>query len=778
MPSPSRPRKKIDFEKLASLLMRDIGALLPQWLPGGKPQGREYTCGNLRGESGQSLRVNLDTGKWADFAANVKGGDLISLYAAINGIKNGAAARQLAEKYIHDLKPVAKSTTTIKPPPDHGRDDLMPPPKGTRVPAFPILGLGSPVSRWAYRTSEGAILFFVCRYDLSDGKKQFRPWSFSKSQGWVAKYPRDPRPLYNLHLLAEHPTKPVLIVEGEKSADAAEKLLGTRYAVTTWPAGGNSWSKADWSPIYGRTVLIWPDSDEPGIKCANALAAHLHSNGCEVKLLTVQANGGWDAADALYEGYDFTRTVEWAKPLARVYEPPVNDPPPPEPAPMVPEVMPPEPPLPPPPEYSIRISMDDSTDICYSKHELWQRADLHTSNEGKTAVVNMSNVLKLIDFVPQLRGLCWYDEFYRTIMTEYRTDQVHQWSEADTLHLLSFLQNHCGIHRMTETCTQQAVIQYAHHNPKDVAIEWAESLEWDGVHRIDDFAVNYLGCDQSDYTLAVSRNLFLSAAARILKPGCKVDSMVILEGPQGSRKSTLLETLGGEFYGDCSSGFGTKDFYQQISDKLIVEVSELDMFRKSDVNTIKRVITTPTDLYRPPYGRVVEKFPRRCIFIGTTNQSDYLMDETGNRRFFPLVVKKINLDAVKQDRTQFFAEAVARVKAGEIWYEMPMELAEQEQSIRMMEADVWDDIIEDFLNSTLLKAQHGVTIRDVMIDALQFEPSRVTRPDSIRVGKCLRRLGWEPKVTREGGMTHRTFFPKEELEPTVAPVELNHSLLN
>lgn len=172
----------------------------------------------------------------------------------------------------------------------------------------------------------------------------------------------------------------------------------------------------------------------------------------------------------------------------------------------------------------------------------------------------MSNVLKLIDFVPQLRGLCWYDEFYRTIMTEYRTDQVHQWSEADTLHLLSFLQNHCGIHRMTETCTQQAVIQYAHHNPKDVAIEWAESLEWDGVHRIDDFAVNYLGCDQSDYTLAVSRNLFLSAAARILKPGCKVDSMVILEGPQGPGNQPCSKPLAESFMATAPQGLGLRTF--------------------------------------------------------------------------------------------------------------------------------------------------------------------------------------------------------------------------
>lgn len=764
-------RSKIDFERLASLLLSDIVRLLPEWLPGGKPVGREYTCGNLRGESGQSLRVNLESGKWSDFATGDKGGDLISLYAAIQGTTQGKAAKELQQRYSSE---VAKSTTPAKPQApkpskrvDHG-EDLIPPPKGTKVPAFSLSKLGAPSGRWTYRTASGLVLFFVARYDHPDGSKDFFPWSFSKSKSkWVCKYPSDPRPIYNLDKLTEHPDKPVLIVEGEKSADAADKLLGEKYQVTTWPSGGNSWSKADWSPIYGRTVLLWPDSDEPGIKCAGQIADHLYANGCQVKVLNVQANGGWDAADALYEGFDFSRTVEWAKPLARVYEPEPEEPPPPA---MVPEIMAPMPDEPPPIQHNLTVSFDDGTDVAYSHHELWQRAGLSTSKNGTICVINMANILKLISFMPRLKGLCWYDEFYRTIFTEYRTDEPHQWTEADTLHLLTYLQTECGIHRMTESCVIQAVQQYAHSNPRDSVLDWALGLEWDGTHRIDDFASTHLGCKPSEYALAVSRNLFLSAAARILIPGCKVDSMVILEGPQGAKKSTLLEALGGEYYGDCSSGFGTKDFYQQIKDKVIVEVSELDMFRKSDVNTIKRVITNPFDEYRPPYGRVPEKFPRRCIFIGTTNQTEYLMDETGNRRFFPLRIRSIDLDAVKAVREQLFAEAIARIQAGEIWYEMPMAAAEDEQRQRM-ESDVWDEVIGDFLYSSLLKKQDGVTVREVMVESLGFDVDRISRVDTLRVGRTLRRLGWHPKVVRRGLQTVKLFFPEPALEPTVAPVE-------
>lgn len=746
--------KKVDFELIADRLLRDASRLLPQWLPGGKTVGREYCCGNLRGEPGNSLKVNLETGRWADFADGEKGGDLISLYAAINGCKQIDAAKILSESYV------AKSAARDIPkepfrPTDQGLD-LVVPPKGTRLPKFYIPELGEPVARWTYKTSNGSTLFFVTRYNLADGKKEFRPWSFSESKGWVKKYPAKPRPLYNLDQLTSRAGAPVLVVEGEKSAEAASALLGSYYVVTTWPAGGNSWPMSDWSVLYGRTVLVWPDSDQPGIDAADAIAHHLHSNGCSVKILNVVANGGWDVADARDEGYDTERVIAWARERATVFVP--------RPTPVV-EVLPSnvEPiPLPPEPpsEQHIHIYQDADqvpTSLASSFNELWVRSGLTLSGNGQP-VINADNASRMMSWSKKYCGHVWYDSFLQDILTDY-DGAVRAWTEDDTLRLMIFLQSECGLARMPDHATFAAVKYVSLNNQRDSAREWLSSLSWDGVHRLDGFFATYCGAPNNEYSMIVSRNLFLSIAARIATPGCKVDNMVIIEGRQGARKSSLLNVLGGEWYTDASSGFGTKDFYQQLRGKIIVEISELDLFRKSDVNTIKRVLTTRVDEYRPPYAAKTQAFARRCVFIGTTNQDEYLLDETGNRRFWPITTTNVDIDAVVRDREQLFAEAFARLSSGETWWEIPSDLAEREQSSRL-ESDPWESFIADHVNRTQSARLMGVSARDILIDCLKFDESRISRIDSIRVGRCLRKLGFDSKLERRDNAVQRIFKQK------------------
>ena len=290
---------EIDFKKINDELMNRVHELVPGWLPGGHMEGAEYCCGDLRGGVGNSCKVNLKTGMWADFATGDKGGDLISLYAAIRGISQGDAVGQLFPKpsYVNSKVP-----------------------RGTPRPDMKHHVHGYPVNTWAYRAMDGEIISYMARYETPSGKT-FLPWSFDGKR-WVSRAQSDPRPLYGLDRLSKgKPGAPILICEGEKTCDAASKLTSL-YICMTWPNGSKAVTKADWSVIYGRKVLIWPDADEPGLQAANRIASILSPHCPEVKIIQVDLKSsvsGWDAADALAEGWDTSRFYEWAKPRAFIY---------------------------------------------------------------------------------------------------------------------------------------------------------------------------------------------------------------------------------------------------------------------------------------------------------------------------------------------------------------------------------------------------------------------------------------------------------------------------
>jgi Domain of unknown function (DUF6371) len=169
-------------------------------------------------------------------------------------------------------------------------------------PAFTIAGIGAPSHLWTYHDASGRELLKVARYDTPRGK-EFRPWRLDGGK-WICKASPDPRPLYGLDVLAQNPELPVLVVEGEKCADAARTLIGDRFVVVTWPAGAKAVSKADWQPLRGRNVTVWPDADQPGHDAATALVARLRGVAAKVAVLDVgERPQGWDVADAIAEGW-------------------------------------------------------------------------------------------------------------------------------------------------------------------------------------------------------------------------------------------------------------------------------------------------------------------------------------------------------------------------------------------------------------------------------------------------------------------------------------------
>ena len=270
-------------------------------------------------------------------------------------------------------------------------------------------------------------------------------------------------------------------------------------------------------------------------------------------------------------------------------------------------------------------------------------------------------------------------------------------------------------------------------------------LKWDGTRRLSDWLAIYLGAERSPYTVLIGRMFLISMVARIFQPGCKVDHMPVLEGLQGTLKSTACAILGGTYFSDSLPDVTAgKDVSQHLRGKWLIEVSEMHAMGRAEATLLKAFITRTHERYRPSYGRKEVIEPRQCVFIGTTNREAYLRDETGGRRFWPVKTGSVNVEALVRDRDQLFAEAVKAFHDGEQWWpdkEFEREHVAPEQEARF-EVDAWEESI-----STYLTSRSKVTIGQVALEALGIDVPRLGRAEQNRVSAALQRLGWkrEPK---------------------------------
>ena len=228
--------------------------------------------------------------------------------------------------------------------------------------------------------------------------------------------------------------------------------------------------------------------------------------------------------------------------------------------------------------------------------------------------------------------------------------------------------------------------------------------KWDGVARLDTLFIDYLGAKDTPYNRAVTRKAFAAAVARAMTPGCKYDNMLILTGPQGIGKSTLLEKMSRGWFNDSIRTFEGKEASELLQGVWLVEVSELDAFRKTDVSRIKQFLSLRADRFRAAYGRNVKEIPRSCIFFGTTNTTAFLQDTTGNRRFWPVDTGEVrstksvfrDLDANEID--QMWAEAYVRWQLGEeLYLTGDIEQAAKDKQEEHREASTREGIIAEFL---------------------------------------------------------------------------------
>jgi predicted P-loop ATPase len=271
---------------------------------------------------------------------------------------------------------------------------------------------------------------------------------------------------------------------------------------------------------------------------------------------------------------------------------------------------------------------------------------------------------------------------------------------------------------------------------------YLDALQLDKIGRLEDWLTLYLGVEQSDLTRAFAAKWLISAVARIYEPGCKADHCLIAEGPQGALKSTAFRLLGQPWFTDDIADLGSKDSSLATIGAWIIELPELDAMGRAELSRIKASISRPTDRFRPPYGRRLIESPRQCVFVGTVNHSEYLRDETGGRRFWPVRVGRIDVDSLRRDRDQLLAEAVAAYRKGESWWLETAELNAAAANVQDAgyQADAWEPLIE-----TWVEGRSGVTTAEILKTALEKPVGTWNRADETRVGTILRRMGWTPR---------------------------------
>ena len=301
--------------------------------------------------------------------------------------------------------------------------------------------------------------------------------------------------------------------------------------------------------------------------------------------------------------------------------------------------------------------------------------------------------------------------------------------------------------------------------------EYLEALTWDGEERLETWLTVYLGTPDSEFARIVGRMWMISAVARVMRPGCQADHMLILEGNQGDGKSTALEALAGQqYFADTGLTVGDKDSYQGLRGKWIYELGELDSLKGREVTRVKNFVSARVDNYRKSYGTGNADYPRQLVFAGTTNESHYLTDPTGNRRFWPVKTGKagpIRIDLVKRDRDQLWAETLHRYLSHETWHitdKRVRELSKAEQADREME-DVWLSPVSEWLRMPAGIRAHteGVSIAEVLGLALKMDAKDQEHRDSIRMGKVLGDLGFTMKPGR--GKPRKYWKPPEGEDP-------------
>lgn len=740
----------IEFSRIADAALARWNVLLPNWLWGGKLDGHEFKALNpTRGDNKLgSFSVNVVTGKWADFATGDQGGDLVSLFAYINGLSQKDAAIALAAILGIDIGPVnsghapAKSGDKPKNKSDVTERKkspwiaVMPVPADAPEPPVAHYVRGRPDVVYTYRDSAGGLIGFIYRFTTSDGGKGTLPVCYCKNSvtgeyGWRWQAFPEPRPLYGLDLLALYPDRDVLFVEGEKCADYARAVLGDLFCVVTWPGGGKAVGKIDWRPLAGRRIFAWADCDaqrekltrdekaagvdaaskpllaenqQPGMRAMLDIRRLLLDLDVSTKFGFVdipkpgEKPGGWDIADAIDEGMDAEALLAMINTVR------------------------------PEPKQAAHSSA---------------HAGLFIKNGG--IVSCLSNIYDILRDDPQWHGVLAFNEFSYVICKRKPPpfeSEPGEWDGNDDVQTAMWLTRNYSF-APDPGKVAEAVEALAKSCKFHPVRDYLGALEWDGVERLDDWITDYVGAPKTPYVMRVSRWFIMGMVARVMQPGIKFDCCLVLEGAQGRRKSSMLRVLAGEWFGDTDLDLHNKDSMNSIRGKWLYEFAELDSLARAEAARQKSFLSRQVDEFRPPYGRRDIRSPRQLVFGGSTNEWSWNKDATGGRRFWPIVCgQDIDCEGLAAVRDQLFAEAYQLYKQGKRFWptsEEQRKIFDPEQ-VQRHEHDSFIDMLEKFVNE-----QYDLFSMADAAYHLKIEPARLSRDLQTRIGRALQTLGCTKK---------------------------------
>ncbi|WP_034409424.1 VapE domain-containing protein [Comamonas thiooxydans] len=671
------------------------------------------------------------------------------------------------------------------------------------------------------------------------------------SRSWKWKTWDEPRPLYfPSHALPDGRT--VILVEGELKADVLQQVLDAVspgiYCVASWAGGSKAWKKAGWDWLAGATVLLWPDCDaqrerltkaeqaevkdkpeakealqltkallpahkQPGMGAMLGIGAHLVAEqGCTVQLLPIPEPGakpsGWDCKDAIkdegWTGEDVLAFFGRAQPLPVVDAP--ADAPAQADAPAPAGGSGGKPPKSDDPVGTGGTDDDDFDDdmVKIGGYLVPSWMSYYYDSEKSRWNVSRKFVIRCLERLPDIKDVLGFDELRNTVQCRkawpWPYAKPGEVRNADSLLLGKWLTDTYGLPSISKAALEEGMLTVAATRRYHPIRDYLTGLKWDGKPRVDNWLVHVLGEKPDtikpalfEYLGLVGRFWLLGMVYRVMEPGCKFDYCPVLEGNGGLRKSTLVETLAtSEYFSDTPFEVGKgKEAQEQVQGLWLYEIAELTHFSKSEVGAIKAFISAKVDRYRVAYGSTVESFPRQCVLVGTTNEDTYLRDRTGNRRFWPIPVKRqINTEFVAKYREQLLAEAFARYLQGEAYSptgEQEERLFKPMQESRLVETAVDGELlyvltrvpVQNGIQSVVNELADFVTLPQ-LVQALGADPAKAPPGLQGQITSWLKHEGWERKrssvAPRPWGYVRPKNWPPQERvggldeqAPAVAP---------
>lgn len=413
--------------------------------------------------------------------------------------------------------------------------------------------------------------------------------------------------------------------------------------------------------------------------------------------------------------------------------------------------------------------------------------DIQYSADGMKALSTLANIILILRNDKELKFKIFKDIFSSRILVrdgvpwdrKFETpDRI--WNDTDDAGLRWYLESFYGITSTNKIMDGVSLI--AEENAENKVATRLQSTQWDGEKRLETLFIDYLGCEDNVYTREISEKSLVAAVRRAIYGGIKWDNMPILIGPQGVGKSTFLKILGMDWYNDSLVNVEGKDACELIQGSWILEMGELSSLRKSELNLVKNFLSRTDDIFRASYGRRAQKYPRRCAFFGTANDTNFLRDETGNRRFWPIDCfiykpKKSIFNDLNDELDQIWAEAceLAKNKFYSLVLSKEAEKIAKEEQDSHSEDNVYRGIIIDYLDKKIpkdawdsmdlfgrraylndyenMKKQYDesdlilrdkICVAEIWEEALKMDIRYLKKSDSIEINKILSSLyKWE-----------------------------------